>query len=408
MTKKLSLVEIEYICNMFFQSFEIPVCFLDCNKNILIEFTSKNDSHSLYASNIEHLHVLFQKNDIYNSPIFKTHEHLGHFILFHIKSDYMVNGTVIIGPLTHVNSSTSKTDSNLNFISNYKKTSNHYFSLSIKDQNFFVNIAILFYNILYKKNSDVSTFSNNSDSFHISHSRILNEDIYFSMQKDESICHNLYIEQQLLGAIENGDKENVLKYYYEFQKEILSSLSSFHQLRRHKNICISSITLATRYAIKGGLPSGIAYKIYDLYIQKTEDLKDTKSVWDLLRNALCNFADRVKAQKVQQHSKTIAICKNYIFKNIYNQISVKQIAKFANVNSDYLSILFKKEVGISLIEYIQRERIEEAKKLLTFTTYPLSNICASLNFSDQSYFTKIFKKFTNETPGKYRKSHVVI
>ena len=61
------------------------------------------------------------------------------------------------------------------------------------------------------------------------------------------------------------------------------------------------------------------------------------------------------------------------------------------MNSDYLSILFKKEVGISLIEYIQRERIEEAKKLLTFTTYPLSDICASLNFSDQSYFTKIFK-----------------
>ncbi|PFE91775.1 AraC family transcriptional regulator [Bacillus thuringiensis] len=280
--------------------------------------------------------------------------------------------------------------------------------MSVNDQNFFVNIAILFYNILYKKNSDVSTFSNNSDSLHISHSRILNEDVYISMQKDESIYHNLYIEQQLLGSIENGDKETVLKYYYEFQQETLSSLSSFHQLRRHKNICISSITLATRYAIKGGLPSGIAYKIYDLYIQRTEDLKDKESVWDLLKNAFCTFADRVKAQKTQQHSQTIAICKNYIFKNIYNPISVKQLAKFANVNSDYLSILFKKEVGISLIEYIQRERIEEAKKLLTFTTYPLSDICASLNFSDQSYFTKIFKKFTNETPGKYRKSHVVI
>ncbi|WP_434166743.1 helix-turn-helix domain-containing protein [Bacillus thuringiensis] len=408
MTKKLSLVEIEYICNMFFQSFEIPVCFLDCNKNILLEFTSKNDLHSLYTSKIEQLHVLFQRNDTYNSPIFRTHEHLGHFIFIHIKSDYMVNGTVIIGPLAHVNFSTSKTDSNLNFIPNYKRTRDYYFSLSVKDQNFFVNIAILFYNILYKKNSNISTFSNNSDSLHISHSRLLNEDVYISMQKDESVYHDLYIEQQLLRSIENGDKETVLKYYYEFQQETLSSLSSFHQLRRHKNICISSITLATRYAIKGGLPSGIAYRIYDLYTQKTEDSKDTESVWDLLRNVFCTFADRVKAQKVQQHSKTIAICKNYIFKNIYNQISVKQIAAFANVNSDYLSILFKKEVGISLIEYIQRERIEEAKKLLTFTSYSLSDICASLNFSDQSYFTKIFKKITNETPGKYRKSHVVI
>ena len=103
----------------------------------------------------------------------------------------MVNGTVIIGPLTHVNSSTSKADSNLNFIPNYKRTRDHYFSLSVKDQNFFVNIAILFYNILYK-NSDVSTFSNNSDSLHISHSDLKRRCIYFNA-KDESIYHNLYI-----------------------------------------------------------------------------------------------------------------------------------------------------------------------------------------------------------------------
>ncbi|WP_142341804.1 AraC family transcriptional regulator [Bacillus toyonensis] len=408
MTKKLSLVEIEYICNMFFQSFEVPVCFLDCNKNILLAFTSKNDSLSLYTSKIEQLHMLYQRNDSYNSPIFSTHQHLGHFILIHIKSDYMVNGTVIIGPVTDVSFSKNETDSSFHFMPNYKKTRDYYFSLSLKDQYFFVNMAILFHNILYKKISNVSTFANKSDSFHVSHSSILNEDVYISMQNNESICHNLYLEQQLLGAIENGDKETVLKYYYVFQQEILSSLASFHQLRRHKNICISSITLATRYAIKGGLPSGIAYKIYDLHIQRTENLKDKESVWHLLKNVFCTFADRVKAQKTQQHSQTIAICKNYIFKNIYNPISVKQLATFSNVNSDYLSILFKKEVGISLSEYIQRERIEEAKKLLTFTTYSLSDICASLNFTDQSYFTKIFKKFTNETPGKYRKSHLVI
>ena len=44
----------------------------------------------------------------------------------------MVNGTVIIGPLTHVNSSTSKADSNLNFIPNYKRTRDHYFHCQSK------------------------------------------------------------------------------------------------------------------------------------------------------------------------------------------------------------------------------------------------------------------------------------
>ena len=41
------------------------------------------------------------------------------------------------------------------------------------------------------------------------------------MQKEESIYHNLYIEQELLSSIEDGDKETVLKYYYEFQQETL-------------------------------------------------------------------------------------------------------------------------------------------------------------------------------------------
>ncbi|HDR7296345.1 TPA: helix-turn-helix transcriptional regulator, partial [Bacillus cytotoxicus] len=97
-----------------------------------------------------------------------------------------------------------------------------------------------------------------------------------------------------------------------------------------------------------------------------------------------------------------------IFKNIYQKISVKQLARMVNMNPNYLSILFKEEVGISLNEYIQRERVEEAKKLLTLTDYSLSDICAWLNFSDQSYFTKVFKKFTNKTPGKYRKHFTII
>ncbi len=52
MTKKLSLVEIEYICNMFFQSFEIPVCFLDCNKKY---------SFRIHIKKVIHIRCIHQK-----------------------------------------------------------------------------------------------------------------------------------------------------------------------------------------------------------------------------------------------------------------------------------------------------------------------------------------------------------
>jgi len=65
--------------------------------------------------------------------------------------------------------------------------------------------------------------------------------------------------------------------------------------------------------------------------------------------------------------------------------------------------LFRKETNIPIREYIQRERIKEAKKLITYTDLPLSEISSRLCFTDQSYFTKLFKKQVGVTPIQYKK-----
>ena len=169
-----------------------------------------------------------------------------------------------------------------------------------------------------------------------------------------------------------------------------------------------AITLATRYAIEGNLPPEIAFSLSSLYMETIEQLDNMYSVNRLIEDALCAFADRVKEYCIQRYSNTITTCLNHISKNIYHEISLNNLATLLDINPTYLSKLFKKEVGIPLSEYIQRERVEEAKKLLTLTTYPLSDICAWLNFNDQSYFTRVFKKSTNMTPRQYREKYTVI
>jgi len=64
--------------------------------------------------------------------------------------------------------------------------------------------------------------------------------------------------------------------------------------------------------------------------------------------------------------------------------------------------LFKKEVGMSITEYILNQKVEEAKRLLTQTDYQISDIYTWLNFHDQSHFTKVFKKYTGTTPKKFK------
>ncbi|KZE06362.1 Transcriptional regulator AraC family [Bacillus mycoides] len=171
---------------------------------------------------------------------------------------------------------------------------------------------------------------------------------------------------------------------------------------------MSTFTLATRYAIEGNLPPDIAFALSILYIQTMEQLDNVDSVRRLSGDALRTFADRVKEFNAQKFSNAVTTCMNHINKNVYDGISLNELANHLDITPTYLSKLFKKEVGIPLSDYIQRVRVEEAKKLLTLTTYPLSDICAWLNFNDQSYFTRVFKKSTNMTPRQYREKYTVI
>lgn len=79
------------------------------------------------------------------------------------------------------------------------------------------------------------------------------------------------------------------------------------------------------------------------------------------------------------------------------------LAKLGHLNKYYLAHTFKKDMGISPIEYLNQVRIREAKILLETTNYSIADIAAFIGFSSQSFFAQAFKRATNQTPSKYRK-----
>lgn len=182
-------------------------------------------------------------------------------------------------------------------------------------------------------------------------------------------------------------------------------LSKTSHLRSQKNSAIAAITLATRSAIDGGLFPEIAYTLSDLLIQKLEEIKKSEAISPFLENALLEFSERVKNGKMQKHLKPINICQNYIFTHLYEDITLSHLAEIVALNPSYLSSLFKKEVGISLGEYIQRAKIDESKSLMTYTKHSISEISTLLNFHDQSHFTKVFKKHTGISPKQFKNGY---
>lgn len=94
---------------------------------------------------------------------------------------------------------------------------------------------------------------------------------------------------------------------------------------------------------------------------------------------------------------------NYIERNLRKGVKLEEVAEHINISSYYLSKLFKKNLHINFISYVTNRRMELAKKYLSSTEMPVSNIALELSYSDPNYFCKSFKKEVSMSPSEYRK-----
>ncbi len=96
----------------------------------------------------------------------------------------------------------------------------------------------------------------------------------------------------------------------------------------------------------------------------------------------------------------------YIHDNIYMpDLNIGSISSLVNLSPEYFSRLFKKKTNVSPGVFITRCKINEAKKLLASGAYMMSEIAYALGYMNQFYFSKQFKQFTGVTPSEYKKQN---
>ena len=99
----------------------------------------------------------------------------------------------------------------------------------------------------------------------------------------------------------------------------------------------------------------------------------------------------------------VLIARRYITNHYSEKILLKDIAEQAYLNPVYLSICFKKETGVNIVEYINEYRIERAKEFLMQVDLSIAEISEKVGFKTPRYFTSIFKRYMEMTPAEYRK-----
>ena len=84
------------------------------------------------------------------------------------------------------------------------------------------------------------------------------------------------------------------------------------------------------------------------------------------------------------------------------KISLENIADELSISKNYLCNVFKEETGENTTAYINKLRIEKAKQLLLEKNYKLKEIYSKVGFSNQYYFSKVFKKVSGMTVTEYK------
>ena len=147
--------------------------------------------------------------------------------------------------------------------------------------------------------------------------------------------------------------------------------------------------------------------LYDALYSWAKHLQKEKHTQQPFENLLLNvFSTYFKTKpgsrkKIPSSAREL---KEIIQDHIDTNISLKEISKGLEISPSYLSREFSKYFeDLSFGDYIRKQRIEKAIELMQTASYSLTEIAYLTGFSDQSHFTRIFKKHTGQNPSQYRK-----
>ena len=115
------------------------------------------------------------------------------------------------------------------------------------------------------------------------------------------------------------------------------------------------------------------------------------------------IAEKLAKLKYNTTNPEILKAIEYIDKNIAENISCKAVSKHVNMNSNYFSRLFSKELGLNFSDFVLQKRIARATELLSNTKHSVDEIAGLVGIESVSYFYRIYKKMTGKTPGDVRK-----
>ncbi len=188
-----------------------------------------------------------------------------------------------------------------------------------------------------------------------------------------------------------------------FKKQFKTKVTAMLQDLPDSKICLQEAFcellqwLATLLQASDSISTG-------LVVSGTRAIQECET-FDEMLSCIIDVSSRLKMTIKRGHalSDEISQATGYIEANYEKNISLQQVAAHVHLSATYLSALFKKELQINFVNYVNEMRMEKAKELLLKTCLKSFEVAEKVGFKDNTYFSKAFKRHYGIGPGEYRK-----
>ena len=226
-------------------------------------------------------------------------------------------------------------------------------------------------------------------------------------EKDENdflSLHSLYpleTERELVRRVRLGDKEGAREVLNEILGKILFNNAGQIELIRARILELAVVL--SRAAVEAKAELEMVLGLNFEYIQEVGKLKSIEELCVWIVKVLYRFTESVYENRNIRNVEIIRKTRAFIRANYKKKIKLADIGQAVYLSPYYLSHIFKKETGTTLLEYLTKVRIEEAKRLLENTLWNTTRISFEVGYSDQSYFCKVFRSSEGISVSEYRK-----
>lgn len=212
-------------------------------------------------------------------------------------------------------------------------------------------------------------------------------------------------QNRLMDAITKGDKIKVKNQIDHLMPELVEFSTRVPEspIRSSKNIGFVLNTMCRIATEKSGVHPVYLHNIserFAILIERTNTVPKLKKLFLLMADEYC---DLVTTVSTGQYSPIVKKAMDYILLNLGNPLPLEHIADHIPINPSHLSRKFKEDTGMTITEFINHKRVDEAKLYLQRGNISVTDVAFMVGFNDLNYFSKVFKKIVSETPSQYAK-----